>query len=43
MVYQRMEQQAATEAEDDDSGERAALEAEEMTLMKVPYRAVCAP
>ena len=43
MVYQRMEQQAAAEAEDDDSGERAALEAEEMTLLKVPYQALCLP
>ena len=43
MVYQRMEQQAAAEAEDDDSGERAALEAEEMTLLKVPYQALRVP
>ena len=41
MVYTSMEQRAAAEAEDDDSGERAALEAEEMALLKVPYHCVC--
>ena len=34
MVYQRMEQQAAKEADDGD-GERTALEAEETALLKV--------
>jgi hypothetical protein len=36
MVYQRMEQEAAEEAEGDEDGERAALEAEELALLKVP-------